>query len=358
MKNMSCLIPLVFLFSCERKTEPINPMVESITESVYASGQLKSRFQYEAFSPVNGIIDSIHIEEGELVKKGSLILTIENVQAISRDNAELTARLSSYKSNEGKIEEAKLALDLARAKLENDSLSFFRRERLWKQQIGSKIEYEQNALVFQSSKAAYFSARVKYSDLKKQLTLSDAQSKANLLISSRLTDDYSLKSKINGRLYRLHKKKGEVVAPQMPLAIIGDASNFVLEMQVDEYDIFKVRTGMPVLITLDSYKNNIFHATVEKIDPIMDEQRRTFLVEAKFTAPPPRLFPNISFEANIIVGAKNSAMLVPRNYVVGDSLVYKRNGKKSVVKTGLKDYRKIEILSGIGIDDELILPPP
>ena len=53
---------------------------------------------------------------------------------------------------------------------------------------------------------------------------------------------------------------------------------------------------------------------------------------------------------------KNNAMLIPRNYILNDSIVIKSNGEKVIVKTGLKDYRKIEILSGIGAEDELIMP--
>jgi hypothetical protein len=53
---------------------------------------------------------------------------------------------------------------------------------------------------------------------------------------------------------------------------------------------------------------------------------------------------------------KNKAMLIPRNYVLNDSIVIKSDGEKVIVKTGLKDYQKIEIVSGISANDELIKP--
>jgi hypothetical protein len=49
-------------------------------------------------------------------------------------------------------------------------------------------------------------------------------------------------------------------------------------------------------------------------------------------------------------------MLIPREYLLNDSMVLKVNGDTVFVKTGLKDYQKIEILSGITEEDELIRP--
>ena len=43
-------------------------------------------------------------------------------------------------------------------------------------------------------------------------------------------------------------------------------------------------------------------------------------------------------------------------YVLNDSIVIKSDGEKVIVKTGLKDYQKIEIVSGISANDELIKP--
>ena len=163
---------------------------------------------------------------------------------------------------------------------------------------------------------------------------------------------------MNGIVYSINKKKGEIVSIQTPLAVVGDAKKFVLEMQVDEYDVFKIHNGLAVKVTLDSYAGKVFEAIVTKINPLMNERSRTFLVEAVFIKPPSQLYPNISFEANIILASKDKALLIPRNYILNDSIVFKSNGEKVLVKTGLKDYQKIEIISGITAQDELIPPTP
>lgn len=56
-----------------------------------------------------------------------------------------------------------------------------------------------------------------------------------------------------------------MVTPQTPLAVIGDATVFILEMQIEEYDIAKIKLGQIVLLTMDSYKEEVFEASVSKI---------------------------------------------------------------------------------------------
>lgn len=357
MMKRLLFISSLFLFSCGKKAETIKPIVAPISESIYASGLVKSQNQYQAFATVNGIIQDILLQEGDTVKKGMAILTIVNdAQRLSKENAELAANFADLDVNQGKLNDAQQNIELAQRKLKNDSSLLARQQVLWQQNIGSKVELEQRELAYQNAKSALYSARVKYEDLKRQLVLNAAQSQKTLQISSRLASDFTLRSDIDGIVYQLPKKKGELVTAQTPLAVIGDAEHFVLEMQVDEYDILKVEKGLKVLVTMDSYKGKVFDAVVTKIDPLMNERSKTFLVEATFTEAPKRLYPNVSFEANIILQTKDKALLIPRNYVLNDSFVLKKNGDKVAVKTGLKDYKMIEILSGINAGDELKNP--
>jgi HlyD family secretion protein len=240
--------------------------------------------------------------------------------------------------------------------MKNDSALYFRQKSLWEQKIGSKVEFERSELNYQNSKNIYYASSENYSDLKRQLDFTSAQSKKNVLISSRVQNDYTVRSQVKGVVYSLTKLKGELVVAQTPLAVIGDAKEFILEMQVDEYDILKINKGLTVLVTLDSYKGRVFKARVTKIDPLMNERSKTFMVEAAFIEPPDVLYPNISFEANIVLNSKAKAMLIPRNYLLNDSLVIKENGDTVRVKTGLKDYQKVEVISGISREDELVKP--
>lgn len=72
---------------------------------------------------------------------------------------------------------------------------------------------------------------------------------------------------------------------------------------------------------MDSYKGKVFEAKVTRIEPIMNEQTRSFTVEAQFISKPELLYPNLSAEANIVIQTRENALTIPRNYLIGDSLV-------------------------------------
>jgi len=354
MKKLYYLFLISIIVSCKQKLETIKPTVASISESIYASGLIKSKNQYQAFATVNGIIDSVFVSEGDTVSIGTPLLYISNeTQKLNKENAALTAQFSDYNANQGKLNDAQSLIDLAKNKLKTDSAFYFRTKKLWEQQIGSQAELEQRELSYENSKTGYSSAIIKYDDLKRQLDFLSSQSKKNLAIAGKLESDFTLKSEINGVVYNLYKSKGELVGLQTPLAVLGDSKEFILEMQVDEYDIFKIKKGLSVLVSLDSYKGKVFDATVTKIYPLMNERSKTFLVEASFVKQPEVIYPNITFEANIVLQSKENVVLIPRNYLLHDSLAVKSNGDTVMVKTGLKDYEKIEIISGIGAGDEL-----
>ena len=51
------VVLILFLFACKSKVEKIKPTIEPISESIYASGIIKSENQYKAFASVNGIVE-------------------------------------------------------------------------------------------------------------------------------------------------------------------------------------------------------------------------------------------------------------------------------------------------------------
>jgi hypothetical protein len=80
------------------------------------------------------------------------------------------------------------------------------------------------------------------------------------------------------------------------------------------------------------------------------------LVEAEFVNRPKKLYPNITFEANVVLKKKENALLIPRNYVLNDSFVLNSNGDEIPIKIGLKDYRNVEVIQGLSKDIELLMP--
>jgi multidrug efflux pump subunit AcrA (membrane-fusion protein) len=351
-------VTLLFVVSaCQSENETLTPVRQSITESVYASGLIKSKSQYEAFSAVSGIVNQVFVNEGAAVEIGTPLLSIANdAQQLTTDNAKLSAEFNALNLNRGKIDEAKSFVNLMNNQLENDVIMLKRQQSLWSQNVGTKVELEKRELALKNSKNNVESAKEKLRDLERQLAFQSKQAQNNLKISRKNTSDYLLKSKIKGKVYQLNINKGEIISPQKPVAIIGDNETYLLEMQIDEYDIVAIRIGMPVLVVLNSYRDSVFKAIVTRINPIMNLQSKTFTVEATFANPPDVLYPNVSFEANVVIKTKKDALLIPRNYLLNDSTVVNKSGEKLSVKTGLKDYQMIEILSGVKPNEELIIP--
>lgn len=351
-------LPLFFLLSCGSDTEEISPIKKSITESIYASGSLETSNQYTAYATASGIVSKIYANEGDDVFNGSPILAISSVaQQLNKDNASLVAAFQDLESNQGKLREAKQRIEVARTKMMNDSIQFNRQKQLDAKGIGSKVELETTQLTYQNSKLGYLSAKENYNDLNRQLKLNSQQAKNNLRIVTSAENDYTLKSLVEGQIYGLNVEVGEIITPQTPIAILGAKNDFILKMQVDEYDINQVKIGQKVFVTMNSDRYKTYEAKISKIYPMMNAQSKSFLVEAEFITRPDRLYPNVTFEANILVNTKSNALLIPREYLMeGDFVMKKGAEQKSKVKIGLKDYKMVEITSGLQLNDVLILP--
>ena len=350
------LILITFL-SCKKKQEFTKPMVENITESVYASGTVKSNNQYQVYSSIPGLVKQVFITEGSIVKKGDVLFSIDNeTSKLTVENARLQFNYSSLNANVEKINQQKLNIELAKVKMDNESVLLERQRNLYAQEIGTKNELDQRELNFKNASFLYNSAILNLDELKKQLKFAEDQSKKNLEISTTLSGDHLIKSTINGKVYSVLKSKGEMITSQTSIAVIGDADNFYIEMQVDEYDITRLVKGQKIALSMDSYKGKIFEAVVRKINPLMNERSRSFMVEADFIRRPPTLYPNLTIEANIIIQSKEKVLTIPRNYLTEDSFVWISEKEKKKVVTGLKDYQKVEIISGIVEGDAIYKP--
>ena len=202
MNDNLLAVAVLLLFSCRQKEETTSPVVQTITESVYASGKVKSKDQYEAFPSVAGIIRAVHVKEGDVVKKGDPIVSLVNESAVlSAENARLAAQYQSVSANAEKLQEATAAINLARAKLKNDSLLLERQKELWSNGIGTRNDLEQRELSVKNSATAYQTALLRYQQLKEQLRFSDEQARTNLQLSTTVAGDFIIRAKQIGRAH-------------------------------------------------------------------------------------------------------------------------------------------------------------
>lgn len=359
MRCLSFVYLILLLHSCKEKEETFKVQFKSITQSVYASGAVKSEGQYQVFPKSSGTIANIQVNEGSTVNNGTVLMTIDNkVLDYNQELSSVNAKFNTAVNNRDKLEELYQSVQMADKKLKTDSLLFARQRKLWDQGIGSQFDYEQKELSYENSKSNYRSLKLRYHQLTKQLGLIERQTTIANKITNIQSDDRFIRSQINGKVYNLLKEVGEMVSPQTPVAIVGSGDSFYIELIVDETDITKIKLGQPVYIIMESYEGRTFDARVTKIYPIMNERTKSFTVLASFVQKPPTLYPNLSVEANILISQRDKALLVPLVYLSDNNEITLKSGEKRQVKTGLRNFEMVEIIEGLKENDEVIKPNP
>jgi HlyD family secretion protein len=350
---------LTFGIACRQKAVTTHPVVERITESVYASGTIKSEHQYEVYATVNGVAARLLVREGDTIKKGNAILQIADATAqLNTENAQISAAYAAKTANARRLEELRLNMEQSKRMLDNEALLLDRQRNLWSQQIGTRNQLEQRELAWKTAQTNYETATLQYNELEREIRFHEQQALNSLAMAKSLAGDYTVKSEYSGKVYDILVEQGERVNPQQPVAVIGDAAAFILELQVDEYDVARILPYQKIVITMDSYRGRVFEANVIRVIPIMNQRTKTFTVEASFTQAPPVLYPHLTCEANIIITQKEKALTIPRTWLMEGDYVLLANKDKRKVVTGLRDYHKVEILTGLTAADLIVKPAP
>ncbi|RAR70660.1 CusB/HlyD membrane fusion family barrel-sandwich protein [Flavobacterium aciduliphilum] len=353
------LFSFYFLSCSSKKSDEIKPTVGAITESIYASGVIKSEDQYTVFPTVSGIMQKQLVAVGASVVKGQNLFLIDNDKAsLNTENARLAYELSKASNHyiQDKIADMEAKVQMAKDKLALDASVYNRNKNIKQYNVISEVDYEKVEWAYKNSKSNLESLQKQLAQLKVQLSNEQKRNAINVQLSEKAQSDYTIKSAFSGTLYDVLVKEGALVSPQTPLAIVGKKNAFVIELDVDENDMVHVAVGKKALITLDSYRGTVFEALVDKIYPIMDERSRTFKIEAHFLTPPPKLYPNLTVEANLIIQTKKNVMTIPRSYVINDTYVLVGSNQKRKIKIGLSDYQNVEVLGGLHANETLYKP--
>ena len=361
IKNLYRLIftsLVLLLVSCGTNNEKINPSIRTITESVYSSVTIQPDSLYQAYAVVSGILEQNYVEEGDSVAIGTPIAQIiNNAPQLNVENAKLNLELAvdNYSGNNALIRTLEDEIRAARLQAQNDSVNYFRQKNLWDQNIGSQVEYDTRKLAYELSSNNLSLLLSNYNRTKNELRTKVIQAENNYKTALITTGDFTVESKINGTVYALYKNRGELISTLEPLAAIGSTNKFIIEMLIDEVDIVKVSLGQTALVTLDAYGNEVFEAKVSKIYPRKDERTQTFKVEALFREMPSVLYPGLAGEGNIVVGVKENALTIPRNYLTNERQVRTNDGLVDV-EIGLQNLELVEILSGLDKNSVVLNP--
>lgn len=341
------LIPFSF---CGQKKETVQPVRQQIIESVYATGRIKADNQYLAFAALPGIIKKIEVSEGTLVKEGQILMRLQNDKALYQlESAKISEDYlrSNADNNAPAILEAKRQVDNTKAIYQQDSVNADRLAALLDQGVGKKVEVEQAQLKALTSKNQWIQAQQRLSFIQQQ-SKNESQKAIQQVNAQRSTlDDGIISAKVKGKVYALYKEEGELATQQEPLLLIGDASQFYFEAEIDEADIALVQLNMETIIGLDAFANQTFKGKVIEIYPALNTNTRTGQIRIGFTEVPPNLMPGMSAEANILIAKANNALVIPSAFLLQGNKVIDDKGDTIAVVTGIQNLEWVEIKSGL-----------
>lgn len=352
------ILSILMLTACKKGNSGIQPTLGDITQSVYASGVVKADGQYIVYPMASGILRKVSVTVGDAIVLGQPLFELDNDKAqLSTESAQLAYQLSNENNRyiQDKIAEMQLTVQNAKDKLRVDESIYNRNTKIKDQGGISEVDFERVELAYKSSKLAYETAQNRLNQLRIQLKNEQSKNRINVRLSEKSQSDFTVKSAFSGQLFDVLVKEGALVSPQTPLAVIGKANSFLLELEVDENDMVQVAVGQKVLVTMDSYKGQVFEAEVNKIYPIMDERSRTFKIEARFIKTPAKLYPNLTAEANIIIQTKKQTITIPKNYLIDKEYVLVNGDEKRKVEIGLSDYQNVEITKGLKAGETIYL---
>lgn len=350
---------VILVQSCKEKGETIKPEIKQLTESVYASANVVPSNLYKVYPEAVGTLEQVFIEEGDTVILGQELATISSDQpTINAANAKLRKELSeaNISSSASAITRINQELLTATEQLKLDSLNYWRQQRLAEKEIGSEMDLENIRLKYQSTQNRVASLKSQLAETERELSSALKVSRNEWNSALARLEDYTIRSKMKGKVYAINYEAGELVSSQQVFALIGERDEFVIELMIDEVDIARVKLDQKVILSLDAFSGQVFEAMISKIYPTKEERTQTFRVEATFKKKPESLYNGLSGEANIIISESEDVLTIPLEYLSSTGTVTTKSGEEITVETGRKNMQMVEILSGLDSNAVLVKP--
>lgn len=352
---------LLFMSSCGNKNEYEKPSVKPLMEAVYSSGFVRAQQEYEVFSEGEGYVVDKLVEDGDLVKKGDVLYILNATQPdaryqMARQNYELAAK--NRDKNSAVLSELKTLVQSAESKKRFDSINYERYKNLLNQNVGTRMEFDRIKLAYENSTNEFQLYKNRYQRSWNELQTQYENAKQQLIIAGDDSGRNVVKSLVDGRVFLTKKEKGEVVRRGEPLAMIGNTSSFYIELSIDELDITKLQLKQLVLVKVDAFPREIFHARVSKIYPLIDTRQQSLRVDAILTDTIPGAFSGLALEANIVIQQKDKALTIPKSALLpGDSVWINKDGskRKIAIKKGIETMDEVEILEGLDSTTQVLL---
>lgn len=365
------LIAIVFLVIAQGNKESITFVqtekveIRTITETVTATGNIESEFQVEIRPEVTGEVVQLPVNDGDMVKKNSLLMKIKPDKYI--------AQKQSFEAN---LQSAKANLSIQEAQLKQIKLEYNRVKELHEKSLSSDQELEAITSRLEQAEAQLQSAEA--SVMQREAALREV-----------LEELYktTIQSPITGTITMLSIELGERVlgsgfSQGTHVMTVSDLDNMEAIVEVDENDIVNVELGDTARVEVDAFGDKEFVGIVHEIGNSAvtsgmgtQDQVVNFMVKIKIVDTDHKLKPGMSCNAEIETQTRKDVVSVPIQSVTariekeddengienGEKkyqeivfLVEEGRAKRVDVETGISDDNYIEVTKGLNGGEEVV----
>lgn len=269
---------------------------------IQVRGNVDSRTNVNVSAEMMGLLTAVNIQEGQYVKQGQVLAVIDS------DNLQKS------------IAELENQLQFA-------TTIYEKRDRLWKKNIGTEIDY----LQAKNNKEA----------LENQLATLNTQ-----------LDKAEIKAPFSGTIEQVPVKQGQVIQPGSPVAFLVSSSDMYISAEVSESYIAKFKRGDKVSVNIPSLDEN-FDSQIVSVGRVINPASRTFTIEVKLPRNDAYLKTNLVTRIMLTDYTADKAIVIPSRIIQEDldgNFVYLVKGKKASkahVKLGYSYDNHTEVISGL-----------
>jgi RND family efflux transporter MFP subunit len=294
------------------------------------------------------------VEEGSRVKKGQVLASLENEDLIASRNQAVA-----------QVKQAEADLGTAQAELVDAQLQYQRYKTLVAQDLVPKQDFDTADARHAKAQAGVAAAQARI-----------RVARAGLANAQAALEYTYIRSPFDGVVTTKYAEVGEVVAPfgaaanaRAAVVTMADLDSLMVEVDVAESNLDKVRLGQPCEISLDAIPDRRFAGEVHMIVPTADRTKATVLTKVKFLESEKRILPEMSAKVAFLSqpldpGARQPRLIIPKGALISREgrtysfLVTKNRVKLVPVTPGLALNELVEVAAGLKEGDRVVLNPP
>ena len=311
---------------------------EDLTSVVTASGEIKPKLYVNIGALTQAKITRLYVKEGDRVKQGQLLASLDNIQPaadVAATESALNASRTDAIAAQAAVTTASADLNQAESEYERAKLDYERAKSLWDEQLIAKSDYDMKKAAYGTATAQLGQAKAKLAQAKANNDSAQVHIGQNAATLRRMSDVLSkteYRAPFDGVITNLPVREGETVVPGIQnspgstLMTVADTSLITAEVKVDESDIVNVQLGQPAEITIDAMQKQKFTGVVSEIGgnavlrstgvstaqtTSSNQEAKDFKVVIALQNPPANLHPGLSATARITTAKRGNVIAIP-----------------------------------------------